>query len=185
MRRQTFVGLLFCFLFFNTLWGQQSFRTWSYREALADLVLLRNEQQLLPLQRLDTLRVAFIQASAGDLSVFADYLGRYTAVTNLTMPANATTEQLRAWLENTQQQYNLAIVGMLEDSTMTNTAQQQTFLQALLPSMKTITVIFNAKKQLQILPIVEKSSALLVGINTPEGQSLAAHRGHRRYRGSG
>lgn len=174
MRRQTLVGLLFCFLFFNTLWGQQSFRTWSYREALADLVLLRNEQQLLPLQRLDTLRVAFIQASAGDLSVFADYLGRYTAVTNLTMPANATPEQLRAWLENTKQQYNLSIVGMLEDSTMTNTAQQQTFLQALLPNMKTITVIFNAKKQLQILPIVEKSSALLVGISTPEGQSLAA-----------
>jgi CubicO group peptidase (beta-lactamase class C family) len=174
MRRQTFVVLLFCFSVFHSIFGQQSFRSWSYREALADLVLLRNEGQLLPLQRLDTLRIAYLNAGTGDLSVFSDYLGRYSAVATLKMPIDATTLQADEWVAKMRQQFNLMVVGISEDSTMALPQQQQLFFQALIAKIPTITVIFNAKKQLQALPILEKSTGLIVEIGTPEGQSLAA-----------
>ena len=76
----------------------------------ASLTLLRNEEQLIPLQRLDTLRIAALSISSSP-TPFQETLAKYTQITPFTLPHKANPTAVK----RIQQQlagYDLVIVGV-------------------------------------------------------------------------
>jgi beta-glucosidase-like glycosyl hydrolase/CubicO group peptidase (beta-lactamase class C family) len=82
----------------------------------ASLTLLNNAQRaggasLLPLQRLDTLRVASLSLGSTQLTPFQQILGNYTAVTHFNLTDNSTEAEI-ALVKNQLKKFNLVLAGV-------------------------------------------------------------------------
>lgn len=65
-----------------------------YKEALT---LVRNKDSLLPLKRLDTLRIASLNFGAKELNNFQTSLARYTEITHFTLDKDLSEEEITDW----------------------------------------------------------------------------------------
>ena len=74
------------------------------------LTVLRN-RQVLPVNGLDTLKIASVNIGGDSVSAFQKMLGNYTEVENFVIPKNASTEALDQ-LQNDLKPYNLVIAGI-------------------------------------------------------------------------
>ncbi|MGQ8336606.1 glycoside hydrolase family 3 N-terminal domain-containing protein [Sunxiuqinia sp. A32] len=75
------------------------------------LTLIKNNNNILPLQNLDTLKVATVSVGRSSQSTFQNMIGNYQAVDHYLLKEDATSDdvkKLRAQLEN----YNLIICGI-------------------------------------------------------------------------
>ncbi len=77
----------------------------------ASLTLLRNNQTLVPLQKLDTLKIASISIGTSSISSFQKMLGKYTTVKHFVLSTKATTEEI-ATVRAALKAYNLVVVGI-------------------------------------------------------------------------
>lgn len=77
----------------------------------AALTVLKNEQALIPLRELDTLRVASVSIGAEALTPFQETLGRYTKVTHFALERNAHSAQIDS-LRSQLKAFNLIIGGI-------------------------------------------------------------------------
>lgn len=77
-----------------------------YKEAIT---LVRNTDNLLPLKRLDTLRIASINFGSKELNNFQTTLSRYTNVSNYTTARNLSEEELKEWSKKLKS-YNCIII---------------------------------------------------------------------------
>ncbi len=75
------------------------------------LTLLKNDQDLLPLRALDTLRIASVSIGADTITAFQQTLDLYTHVTHFTLSAKATEAQA-ADLAEKLKSYNLILAGV-------------------------------------------------------------------------
>ncbi|WP_051359671.1 glycoside hydrolase family 3 N-terminal domain-containing protein [Adhaeribacter aquaticus] len=75
------------------------------------VTLLRNSKYMLPLQRLDTLRIAALAIGTNAPTAFQQKLSDYVAVDYLYLPANSNLDYLHN-LKNKLKQYNLVIAGV-------------------------------------------------------------------------
>lgn len=75
------------------------------------LTLLKNDQNLLPLQSLDTLKIASVSLGADTLTTFQRTLGLYTKVEHFTLPAKASEAQVTELIEKLKP-YNLILAGV-------------------------------------------------------------------------
>ncbi len=76
----------------------------------ASLTLLENQNKLVPLLALDTLKIACISVGEENLTPFQKMLGNYTKTENFNLPGNFSTEEL-ARLKERLKNYNLVIAG--------------------------------------------------------------------------
>nr|WP_229364564.1 glycoside hydrolase family 3 N-terminal domain-containing protein [Fibrella aestuarina] len=77
----------------------------------ASLTVLTNTRNVLPLQRLDTLRIASVSVEATAPTVFQNRLADYTTVTPYQINSKATDAQIAALLDSLNR-FNLVLVGV-------------------------------------------------------------------------
>lgn len=77
-----------------------------YREAIT---LVKNEKELLPLKRLDTLRIASLNFGSGKTNAFQTMLQHYAEVRNFTVNRQLTPEEINTW-KNRLKDYNCVII---------------------------------------------------------------------------
>ncbi len=75
------------------------------------LTLLENKNQIIPIQRLDTLRIAALSIGSSSTTPFQKMLGNYTKVDCFFLPENFTNAEYTAVLQKLKG-YNLVITGI-------------------------------------------------------------------------
>jgi beta-N-acetylhexosaminidase len=75
------------------------------------LTVLKNEQDLLPLKNLDTLKIASVSIGADSITTFQQTLSLYTHIDHFSIPSKPTESQLTA-LKNKLDSYNLLLIGV-------------------------------------------------------------------------
>ena len=78
------------------------------RIADASITLLSNKDSLLPLQRLDTLSIAYLEIGKGQGTIFKQYLDYYASVDNFSIDANPSSKALDSLYQNLSS-YNTVI----------------------------------------------------------------------------
>ena len=143
------------------------------------LTVLRNEEDLMPLRRLDTLRVASVSMGATRPTAFQKMLELYTGVKHFTLAAQATAEQVQQ-TKRQLKDYDLVIAGVHDDSKYPRNSLK--FSSALIGYAKelatqpnTILSVFKNPYVLAKLPSVEQADGLIVTYqDNADAEELAA-----------
>ncbi|WP_353717926.1 glycoside hydrolase family 3 N-terminal domain-containing protein [Dyadobacter sp. 676] len=143
------------------------------------LTVLKNENNILPLRELDTLKIASISVGADTVTTFQNTLGLYTTVDHFQIPAKATAAQIEA-VRSKLNAYNLLLVGVHlgSISPRTNyglTEPMSTVLQELIATKKAVVSVFGNPYALNKMPGTDGARALIMGYQlTPYTQDLSA-----------
>ncbi|MCF4100600.1 serine hydrolase [Gillisia sp. M10.2A] len=145
----------------------------------ASLTVLKNEQQILPLQKLDTLKIAAISFGKKKESKFQKSLSLYAQVDNFNVPNEVTPEQLSAIKEQLNN-YNLVIAGVHDHSSYPRndlklSSEAQEFLSELIKSKTTIASFFKNPYVMDDVKDIENAEALILTYQDSENsEDLAA-----------
>lgn len=143
------------------------------------LTVLKNDNSILPLRELDTLKIASISIGADTITTFQNTLGLYTTIDHYYIPAKATTEQIEA-LRSKLNAYNLLLVGVHLGSISPRTSYGLTepmsaVLQELIASKKSVVSVFGNPYALNKMPKTDDAKALIMAYQlTPYTQDLSA-----------
>ncbi|TDE18728.1 glycoside hydrolase family 3 N-terminal domain-containing protein [Dyadobacter psychrotolerans] len=143
------------------------------------LTILKNENNILPLRELDTLKIASISLGADSITTFQKTLSLYTTVDHFVIPAKPSEAQLtelRAKLSS----YNLLLVGVHLSSISPRgnyglTDAMNSTLQELIATKKAVVSVFGNPYALNKILKPEAAKALLMAYQlTPYTQDLSA-----------
>ena len=143
------------------------------------LTILKNDNNLLPLRNLDTLKIASVSVGVDSITTFQKTLELYTSVDHYTIPAKPSDTQLaslRAKLSN----YNLLLVGihLSSISPRTNyglTDQMNAVLKELIATNKAVVSVFGNPYSLNKIENTTAAKALIMAYQlTPFTQDLSA-----------
>lgn len=143
------------------------------------LTVLRNENDILPLRALDTLKIASVSIGADSITQFQKTLSLYTSIDHFTIPSKPTESQL-AELKSKTGAYNLLLVGVHLGSISPKTSYGLTepmniLLQELIASGKAIVSVFGNPYSLNKIKNPEAAKALVMAYQlTPYTQDLSA-----------
>ncbi len=130
----------------------------SRRQAIeASLVLLENRQNRLPLDRLDTLKIAALSVGESPLPAFQRMLSRYTKVDPFHLPDSSDPEKIIS-LKKELSSYNLIIAGITEPSDI------EPLYDYLTREKKSVLVLFAEASLLTKINLAEKPEALLLAL---------------------
>ncbi|TPE46447.1 glycoside hydrolase family 3 N-terminal domain-containing protein [Pontibacter mangrovi] len=146
----------------------------------ASLTLLRNKQNILPIQNIDTLKVAALAIGTKKETDFQRGLARYTKVDTFFLQPTASIAELMA-LKEKLQEYNLVIAGVHRlnlkagGSHFGISAEMNMFLKDLIRSKPTIVGVFANVYSLAELESLDKADAVIAAYQeTPQTQDLAS-----------
>ncbi len=145
----------------------------------ASLTVVANSRNLLPLQRLDTLRIASVSVEAVAPTVFQNRLSDYTTVTPYQISSKATDAQITALLDSLNQ-YNLVLVGVHLNNIRPGAnygVQPRTaeLVQKLANTGKAVFSVFGNPYVLDRLPDLEKAQAIVMSYQlTTHTEDLSA-----------
>lgn len=146
----------------------------------ASLTLLRNKQNILPVQRLDSLKVAALAIGTDKETDFQRGLARYTKVDTFFLTPTTSIAELLA-LKEKLQKYNLVVAGVHKlnlkagGSNFGITAEMNLFLKDLIRSQRTIVGVFGNVYSLAYLESLEKADAVIAAYQeTATTQDLTA-----------
>ncbi|GAB3818111.1 hypothetical protein GCM10028895_14990 [Pontibacter rugosus] len=146
----------------------------------ASLTLLRNKQNILPLQRMDTLKVAALAIGTKEETAFQRGLARYMQVDTFFLTPNSSIAELQA-LKEKLQQYNVIVAGVHKlnlkagSSNFGITAEMNLFLKDLIRSKPTIVGVFGNVYSLAHLEDLAKADAVIAAYQeTPLTQDIAS-----------
>lgn len=142
------------------------------------ITVLTNQQQLLPLMRLDTLKTATLSIGTDSISAFQQMAANYQPMEHFYLRANAETSEINKVL-NELKNYNLILAGMhgmkLSASKNYGLSDQQIAIAEQLDLSKTIVCWFGNPYALNHLPRIGQARALVVTYQENETtQELAA-----------
>ncbi|MCB9299653.1 MAG: serine hydrolase [Lewinellaceae bacterium] len=157
-------------LFFSLSWisGQSQPASGSdaaqYKQAEQSVTLLRNEGNLIPLHRLDTLNVAYVGIGEPLSAPFLATLRKYMPIVELQAPAGDSA--IPAWIEQQRAAFNLLIVEIPDISfggELPASFQRTALIRALAEGgMKAIFVIHGDGSIFQASPWLALAPALLI-----------------------
>jgi len=145
----------------------------------ASLTVLKNENSILPLRRLDTLKIAAISFGAQKQTKFQKCLNLYTEVKNFQLKADANASEINN-LKEKLSAYNLIIGGIHDDSrfprnTMKFSKAVQDFIAELSTGKNTIFSYFKNPYSLNKIDKIEAAAGLILTYqDTKITQDLAA-----------
>lgn len=144
----------------------------------ASLTVLKNETDLLPLKRLDTLKIMSISIGSDTLTEFQKTLGLYTVVDHFTLPVAATADNIEA-VRKKISAYNMVLIGIHDDGPRPmNTikfSKPLTSFIASLPFEKSVVSYFKNPYSLNKLDNLEKAKGLVIAYqDSPSAQELTA-----------
>ena len=130
------------------------------------LTILKNDHDLLPLQQLDTLKIASVSIGSDSITTFQRTLSLYTTVDHFTVSTNPSKEQLQE-LRNRISNYNLVLIGVhLPSISPRNkyglTAGMNAVLSELIDSQKAVVTVFGNPYSLNNLQQIGKAKSLLL-----------------------
>ncbi|WP_018479448.1 glycoside hydrolase family 3 N-terminal domain-containing protein [Pontibacter roseus] len=132
----------------------------------ASLTLLRNKNNILPIQTLDTLKVAALAIGTKKQTAFQRDLARYTQVDTFFLQPTNSIEELWAMKEKLKD-YNLIIAGVhalqlkAGSSNFGITAEMNLFLKELIRNKKTIVSVFGNVYSLAEMESLDKADAVI------------------------
>ncbi|MGV3502162.1 MAG: glycoside hydrolase family 3 N-terminal domain-containing protein [Adhaeribacter sp.] len=143
------------------------------------VTLLRNARYLLPLRRLDTLRVAALAIGSAETTPFQQKLSDYMAVDYHYLPANSSIDQLYA-LKEKLKKYNLVIAGVHDLSSRPAgnygvSSETVVFVKELARSKPTVLSVFGNAYSLAKFQDLTKLGALVMAYQeSVNAQQMAA-----------
>ncbi|HNW50019.1 MAG TPA: glycoside hydrolase family 3 N-terminal domain-containing protein [Prolixibacteraceae bacterium] len=143
------------------------------------LTVIQNNDSLLPLRRLDTLKIASFSIGSAQETDFQKGLDRYTSVDHYSIAADATPIELAKVL-NDLQNYNLVIVGvhgtrLTPSKRYSITDNQLLAVQKICERHRVILTFFSNPYSLALYSGMENADAIVVGYGeTPNSQDLAS-----------
>ena len=144
--------------------------------AEASLTVLRNNEDLIPYKRLDTLDLGVLSISRKETH-FQSALATYTRITPYHLRPDASSEEIQA-IQKKLQQHNQLIVSLHQTGKRPNNTQGvndavKEFLQRIAP--QSTMIIFRNPYALNHYPGIEDSPTLLMGYySSPEMEKAAA-----------
>ncbi|WP_339647642.1 glycoside hydrolase family 3 N-terminal domain-containing protein [uncultured Salegentibacter sp.] len=145
----------------------------------ASLTVLKNEKSILPLRKLDTLKIASVSFGASKQTEFQKTLNLYTEVKNFQLKADAKASEIEKIREKLLE-YNLVIGGIHDDSrfprnTMKFSKPVQDFIAELAEKEHTIFSYFKNPYSINKLDKIENAAGLILTYqDTKITQDLAA-----------
>ncbi|MDX1428441.1 MAG: glycoside hydrolase family 3 N-terminal domain-containing protein, partial [Salegentibacter mishustinae] len=145
----------------------------------ASLTVLKNENSILPIRKLDTLKIASISFGASKQTEFQKTLNLYAEVKNFQLKADAKASDI-AKIKEKISAYNLIIAGIHDDSrfprnTMKFSQPVQDFIAELAEKEHTIFSYFKNPYSLNKLDKIENAAGLILTYQDNETtQDLAA-----------
>ncbi len=143
------------------------------------LTVLKNNNNILPLRELDTLKIASVSIGVDSITTFQKTLELYTTVDHFTVPAKPTDAQI-AELRSKLSSYNLLLVGMHLSSISPRgnyglTDQMNTVLKELIATNKAVVSVFGNPYALNKIENAAGAKALIMAYQlTPYTQDLSA-----------
>lgn len=144
----------------------------------ASLTVLKNEADILPLKRLDTLKIMSISIGADKITEFQKTLGLYAQVDHFILPIGAAPNDIEAVRKNIPR-YNMVLVGIHDDgprpmNSIKFSEPLKSFIRSL-PFKKTVVSYFKNPYSLDKLDNLENAKGLIVAYqNSRSAQDLAA-----------
>ena len=149
-----------------------------YQVVEKSIVLLQNEHRTIPLGRLDSLRIGYLDLNGERGSTFERILMKYTAVERLEIPEGYSAEAADNWVAEQSLRYNLFIVAIRDGSAaevLPAYLQQQFFLRGLLQRSALVVVSFGTGRSHAFFPDLRAARALVHSqAQGPWAESLAA-----------
>ena len=143
----------------------------SYKMTLRDavqksLTVIQNKNELIPLKRLDTLRIAAVSLGSGRINSFQISLGKYKEVKNFNINKEANAETVQKTL-NELKKFNLVIVGINDLGLRANnnfslSNSQIVLTKKIAEQHKSVFVVFGNPYVLNHLNGIEKANAIVV-----------------------
>lgn len=147
----------------------------AFRSAEKELILLKNEEDLIPLQRLDTLRIALVGVGLPEECAFQNTLQKYSFVKPEPVPRTLSAPELGAWLNRIRAEYNLVIVGINDFGKAARSYRPVEYaLSRLVADNRSIVVLFGGEHAFRELAWLDQPEALLFTPYTPYSHTLAA-----------
>ncbi|HEX9956606.1 MAG TPA: serine hydrolase, partial [Fibrella sp.] len=132
----------------------------------ASMTVVSNNRGILPLQRLDTLRLASVSVEATAPTVFQNRLGDYTSLTPYQISSKATDAEINALLDSLKR-FNLVLVGVHLNNIRPGAnygvqARTAELVQKLANTGKAVISVFGNPYVLDRLPELEKAQAIVM-----------------------
>ena len=133
----------------------------------SSLTVLKNKNNLIPLQGLDSLKIASVSIGSDGVSAFQRSLGLYTSVEHFVIAKDAEASQVDA-INLQLQGYNLVIAGLHDDQPRPHNAIDFSqavldFIGALAKQEHTVITLFKNPYVLDKINFVEEADGLIVG----------------------
>ncbi|PTX44996.1 beta-glucosidase-like glycosyl hydrolase [Christiangramia gaetbulicola] len=147
--------------------------------AEASLTLLKNDNSILPLQKLDTLKIASVSIGASKPTKFQKTLKLYADVHNFQLGRGAKASYITD-LKKKLEEYNLVIIGMHDFSIRPRneiklSKEIENFISEYAQKNNTVISLFKNPYVINKLQDIEKSDALVVAYQDSEiTQELSA-----------
>ena len=142
------------------------------------LTVIENKNNLLPIQRLDTLKIASLAIGSEQIVSFQKMLSNYTQVDHFNVSKTTTEEEITK-LTNQLKSYNLIITSLhgmsLYPSKRFGITDQQINLTKSLDSKKTVFAFFGNPYALSYFPEIKNAQSVIVAYQEDkEAEELAA-----------
>ncbi|MFP5470889.1 MAG: glycoside hydrolase family 3 N-terminal domain-containing protein [Bacteroidia bacterium] len=134
-----------------------------YREALT---LIKNDKQLVPLKRLDTLKIATVNIGYSKASLFTQTVEKYANATHFYLSKNANEEELAA-LKSKLANYNTILVALADMNQRpksdfgVNTAVAN-FISEVSQQHNTVLSVFGNPYALKKLPTLTNATSIII-----------------------
>lgn len=143
------------------------------------LTILKNDDSILPLRELDTLRIAAISLGVDTVTTFQNTLGLYTKIDTYSLPSKPTAQQIAA-VEAKLGDYNLLLVGVHLSSISPRlnfglTPETNALLEKLTATGKAVVTLFGNPYVLNKISKPEQAKAIVMAYQlTPYTEDLSA-----------
>jgi beta-N-acetylhexosaminidase len=143
------------------------------------LTVLKNDQNTLPIQQLESQKIATLSIGVDSVSLFQKTLELYTTVDHFTIPTHATPDQIKGLIEKLEK-YSLILTGLhLPSISPRNnyglTESMNTVLKEVTASKKAVITIFGNPYALNKLTDLSLAKGLVMAYQlTPYTQELSA-----------
>jgi beta-glucosidase-like glycosyl hydrolase/CubicO group peptidase (beta-lactamase class C family) len=146
--------------------NQSSYRMTLRNAVQKSLTVIQNKNELIPLKRLDTLKIAAVSLGSERISTFQNSLGRYKAVAYFNIGKNAGESTIQKTLYQLRK-FNLVIVGIdnlgVNASDKYNLSDSQTELTRKIAAQnKSVFVIFGNPYVLNYMEGIERANSIIV-----------------------
>ncbi len=148
------------------------------RKLVEASITVLNNNNLIPIQRLDTLNIATVAIGAGSISPFQLMADKYAGMDHYFLPKDASPEEMASLFQSLGS-YNLVIAGILNTGNYprrnyNTSATQIESLRTIIGKNRVITLFFGNTYAMKYFPGIEESEALVQAYQPdPLNQELA------------